>query len=236
VADEQGSQFISAARSVMVLFLGSTYSDAWAPTGFPNQSTAVPESMAERQSLLKSLHLYFADHPEREVPMLGVTSERAGILYTGFCGSRSAVNNAYAEIAASKVARDAAIAELRKTMRAFIDELSYLLTDDDPHWYRFGLVPPATSSTPEKVEAVELTNLGGGPVEIAWTGAPRAGRYRVLKQIVGVDAEPVPVATTYDTRFMLTGPAVGQRVKVQIIAANDVAESGPSEAVEILVT
>jgi hypothetical protein len=55
VADEQGSRFISAARGVMVLFLGSTYSDAWAPTGFPNQSTAVPESMAERQTLLNSL-------------------------------------------------------------------------------------------------------------------------------------------------------------------------------------
>ncbi|PIZ49927.1 MAG: hypothetical protein COY42_02800 [Armatimonadetes bacterium CG_4_10_14_0_8_um_filter_66_14] len=51
VADSNAKAFLATARNVLANYLGGTWSQAWEPTGFPNQSTAVPSTVAERQAL-----------------------------------------------------------------------------------------------------------------------------------------------------------------------------------------
>ncbi len=234
-ADQEGRKFLRIVRNLLALRFGEFYSPAWAPTGFPNNSTAIPGTMGERQTLLRSLQNYFANHPEHEQASMGVTAVQAGIRFNASSDARSAVNNANDMVESSKIARDNALEELRRKMRGLIDELGQLMADDDSRWYSFGLNPPAAPDTPEVVEELVLSHGGTGIVLASWINPPRAERYRVLKQIVGVDAEPVAVETVYDTQFTFTGLTAGQTLRVQIVAANEAGVAGPSETVEIVV-
>jgi hypothetical protein len=235
-ADLAGDKFILKARNVLALYLGQQYSEDWAPTGFPNQSTATPDTMDERQTLLHALQNYFANHSVYENADLGVTAEQARLLNDTLVAARSAVDESYTQMAAAKNARDAAVRELRRRMRGCIEELSQLMEDNDPRWYAFGLNPPAAPETPEPVDAVELVATGAGHASASWETAPRADRFRVFKQIVGVDAEPVLVDTVRDTQFGFSGLTAGQKLRVQVQAGNDVGYAPPSETVEIMVT
>jgi len=66
-ADANGRTYLATARNVIASFLGSEWTQVWEPTGFPNQSTAIPSTIAERQTLLNSLKLYFTANPTQEV-------------------------------------------------------------------------------------------------------------------------------------------------------------------------
>jgi len=46
VADSNGKAFIGIARDVLAPSLGSQWSVAWEPVGFPNQSLAIPGTQA----------------------------------------------------------------------------------------------------------------------------------------------------------------------------------------------
>lgn len=48
-ADDKGRAFIGNAANVLGNFLGNTWSAAWTETGFPDQSTAVPGTIAGRR-------------------------------------------------------------------------------------------------------------------------------------------------------------------------------------------
>lgn len=234
-ADDAGKRFIRAARNVIAVQYGELYSETWAPTGFPNQSTSIPTTMAERQTLLRALQNFFANHGAFENAPMGVTAVQAGILFNGLSDARSLVNNCYDISNASKAERDAKLGDLRRKMLRLIQELELSLAADDPRWYSFGLTPPAAPETPEMVEEVVLTIGGSGIVLASWTNPPRAGRYRVLKQIVGVDAEFVTVETVYDTQFTFTGLPAGKTLRVQIVSANEAGTGDPSETVEIVI-
>lgn len=76
---------------------------------------------------------------------------------------------------------------------------------------------------------------GPGEVVADWSDAPRADRYRVWKQVVGVDAEFVAFGTPTDSDFTLTGLPSGATVKVRVTAVNDAGESEASETKQIVV-
>jgi hypothetical protein len=236
VADAAVRKFILTARGVLSFYHGQEYSESWGPTGFPNQSTAVPDTMDERETLVRALEGYFANHSMHEVAQLEVTAAHAALVLAAFSATRSAVRQALTEMAEAKQVRDAAMRDLRRKIRGSIGELAVLMEDDDARWYAFGLNPPSAPATPEVPEGLELANAGNGTVTGSLDGAVRADRYRVFKQIVGVDAEPVPAETVYDPQFMFSGLTAGQRLRVYVTAANEAGESKPSEIVEIVVT
>jgi hypothetical protein len=234
-ADDAGYTFIRAARYAFALRFGERYTPEWAPTGFPNNSTMIPNTIGGRQSLLRALQNYFANHPEHEQPATGLTSEEAGIRFAALSDARSTVNNSDDLTAAAKKNRDAAIDRLRLKMRGCIEELIQLLPDDDSRWYSYGLNPPAAPDTPETVDGLVLTMAGPGLVLASWNGAPRAARYRVLKQIVGIDGELIAVETVSNTQYAFTGLTAGQTLRVQIQPGNDAGLGNPSETMEIVV-
>jgi hypothetical protein len=233
--NQAAGEFLRGARYVLALRFDEVFSEDWVPTGFPNQSTAVPRAYGDRQALLRALQNYFANHATYENAPMGITAVAAGVLFNAMSDKRSALNESTVQVAMSKAVRDAAMRDLRSKIRGCIAELEQLLPDNDPRWYGFGLNPPAAPETPETPEGVELVNAGPGRVAASWEGAPRADRYRVLKQIVGVDAEPVPVETVYDTEFTFTNLPAGKTLRVLVEAVNDAGTSIPSEAIEIVV-
>lgn len=209
-ADSAGRGFILKSVGVLKNYLGTTWSEVWEPAGFRSGSLAVPSVMAARQTLLADLRDYLAAHPAEEVAALEVTSARAATLFTALSDSRSTVNNAIANRAAKKALRTTAITALNRRMRGLIDELGQLLQDDDPRWPAFGLVSPAASEIPNAPDnVIAIPGTDPGDVITDWDDVPRATRYRVFKQVVGIDANFIPVATVFDSDATLTGLPTG---------------------------
>ena len=58
-ADAAGAMVLKNCRLRLAKLFGSGYSSNWQTAGFPNQSTAVPDSQDGRFTLLDSLRVYF---------------------------------------------------------------------------------------------------------------------------------------------------------------------------------
>src|ERR1039457_1825581 len=58
----------------------------------------------------------------------------------------------------------------------------------DPLWLAFGLNEPGATNLPDSADGLVLTAGPAGTVLAHWSTASRATRYRVFKQIDGVDA------------------------------------------------
>ncbi len=235
IADSNGKAFIGTARSVLEPTLGTEPSAAWEPVGFPADSLAIPSTQAERQALLNKLKDYFTANPARENAPLVITAAQSGILFTALSDARSAANQGNTAATDKKILRDAAVTALRKRMRGLIDELDQLLAADDARWFAFGLNPPGAAETPDAPEGFVLAAGSPGTLAADWSDTPRADHYRVWKQVVGVDADPIAIGSPTDSDFTLTGLPSGATVKVYITAVNDAGESAPSVTKQMLV-
>jgi hypothetical protein len=235
--DGQAGKFIKAASAVLAQNLGERWSTAWAPTGFPNQSTAIPSTQDERFSLCGSLKDFFTANPAMEVstPTVIVTAARADNLVTQLADARQAVKDAELDANTKKIACDAAEAALRDRLRNTISELGELLADDDPLWRTFGLVPPAADQTPAVPTALVLLAAGPGSVHAGWGASARADHYRAYQKVIGVDADYVEVAGPMDCEHTFTGLPSGSSVSLQITAVNTAGESAPCEAKTLVV-
>jgi hypothetical protein len=235
VADSNAKAYIGAARRVLVNYLGEGYSQAWEATGFPDQSTAVPGTQAKRQALLQSLQTYFTTHAAQANAPLNITAAKAGELFQDLSDARSAAAEGNNISGQKKLARDAAEKTLRTRMSGLVAELGQLLDDNDPLWLAFGLNQPGASNLPDVADALVLTIGPTGTVLADWSDASRATRYRVFKQIVGVDADWVAAETVTDSDYTFTGLTSGQTLKVRIVSANDAGQAAPSVTAEIVV-
>ena len=236
-ADSAARLFIKAASAVLSQNLGETWNAAWAPTGFPNQSTAIPDGQDDRFSLCKSLEGFFTDNTEYEVtsPKVVVTAARATAVYAALKAARDAVNEGNKDAGVKKRDCDAAESVLRTRMRGLITELTQLLADDDPLWESFGLTRPASDHTPESPALLTLTAGAPGCVHANWPSSARADHYRAYQQIMGVDPDPVEVAGPVDPEYTYAGLPTGKTVSFQITAVNTAGESAPCPPVSIVV-
>jgi hypothetical protein len=235
VADSNAKSFIGSARRVLVNYLGAGYSQLWDATGFPNNSTAVPATQAERQALLQSLVNYFTANPAQENAALNVTAARAGVVLTALADARDAAAEGNAVAGQKKNVCDAAVAKLRARLSGLMNELGQLLDANDPLWLAFGLNEPGATNLPDVADSLVLTAGGAGVVLADWSDASRATHYRVFKQVVTVDAAFVFVTSVTDSDCTLAGLPGGKTVKVQIISANDAGQAQPSTTAEIVV-
>lgn len=234
-ADSNGKTFIVTARNVIATFLGGEWSQVWEPTGFPNQSLAVPSTIAERQTLLNSLKLYFTANAAQEVAALNVTAARAETLFNALSDARSAVNAGLTLIGQKMAVRETAERTLRKRLSDTIAELAMKLGPLDPRWHNFGLNMPGDVATPDVPDAPVLTSAGPGRVFADWADAARASRYHVWKKITGIDADFVNVMTVTDSEALIQNLPPAATVQVRITAVNDAGDSQPSDASQIVV-
>jgi hypothetical protein len=234
-ADDAASAFILAAKGVLVSFLGPRWSSAWAPTGFPDDSTAVPQTQEKRFKLCARLNEYFTANPTREFPANHVTAAKALEHHEAVSDGRTALGQKTVLQGQKLKARDAAYHVLAGHLRTLIMDLANFLADDDDRWHAFGLNAPADPDTPEPVS--DLTLEAGLPGEIvaSWPRAPRATRYRPFVQRVGVDEAFVARDAVHDLTVTLDAFTTGQTVKVYIIAANDDGQAPAGPTKEILI-
>jgi len=234
-ADDAAKAFLAAAKSVLAGFLGNRWNARWEPTGFPNESTAVPETQEERMNLCRSLKDYFTANPTREFAALNVTAAIADARYTALSDARQLLAQKDTDQGNKMKARSAAYDALRKLLRSFITDLKRFLADDDERWHTFNLNAPADPASPDAVESLTLAPGTAGVIVASWERARRATRYRPFVQIVGVNEEPVARDAVHDLTVSLDGFTTGQTVKVYIVAANDDGEAGPGPTEQIVV-
>ncbi len=230
-ADSNGRSFIKSCGAYFSQVISEGWSAAWAVTGFPNQSTAVPGTQDARLTLLGSLNNYFTKNPTMEVntPNLVLTAVLANTLFTALSDARAAVNAGCTDSGTKRNLRDGAVAGLKTRLRGLIAELGQLLDDNSPIWDAFGLNEPGSDATPDVPEAPVLTPGGDhGTLHADWPHARNAARYHVWLFIVGVDTAYRNVATTTDTEVTLTGLPGAKTANVQITAVNTAGESLPS--------
>lgn len=235
IADSNGKAFIGKARKAIGFQLGDRWSAVWLPTGFPNQSTAVPDNLADRQQLLAKLKGYFTANPAHELAAQNVTAAQAEALFNALSSARSAVAEKENDLGAKKTARADAEAALRTRLSNGIEELGQLLAEDDPRWHAFGLNLPSDPDTPEQVEGLVVTPTVPGTSFVDWADARRANYYRVWVQVVGVDADFRQADRRDESDATLAGLPSGQTVKVKITAANDAGEGPESADVQAVV-
>ena len=232
--DDTATVFLGKARGVLSSFLGNRWSTQWQPTGFPDLSTAVPNTQEKRMNLCASLKIYFTNVPAQEVAGMGVTAAIAEIQFQALSGGRDVLAMKDELQTTARQGRDVDYTALRKREHDLINELDTLLPVDDSRWHAFGLSMPTDPNTPESVAAVTLVAGTVGKIVASWPRAKRATRYRPFVQIVGVDLDFVARDAVHDLTVTLTGFTTGQKVNVYIVAANDAGEALPSPTVQII--
>lgn len=215
--------------------LGERWGAGWEATGFPGQSTAVPETQPERFQLCQTLQKYFAENPAAEVAALGVTAAAAQAQYESIRAARAALNRTAAARADALKARDTAYDQLRRRAQGLVAEIGHLMDENDSRWLAFGLNIPGAGQVPEPVEEVTVRPDGAGAVLVTWKRARRAEYYRLFAQVVGVDAEMSFRVRVKDREARLESLPSGQIVRVQIIAANETGEAVASAVQECVV-
>ena len=226
-ADSNGKTFIGTTKAALGNFLGTQWSPAWLPVGFLNNSLTIPTTIAERQVLLESIANYLQANPDKQNGPLVITVARAVELFKALKDVRAAVISSTSAVTAAKTARDRAAQDLRARMSGLINELGQLLDDDDPTWHAFGLNRPADPETPGIPADLVLTAGLPGSIQVSWSPARRAGRYRVYKKEEG-ETEYQSAATTFTPAAAITGLTSGVTVQIQVSAANDAVKAKPA--------
>jgi len=223
-AESNARAFTAKATDVLKQFLGRQWNSTWTEAGFRSGSLAIPD---DPLPLLSEFRAYFTAHPTQEVSALGATAAACAAQATALSDARSAVNDATVALGQAKQTRDAAQRALFERLSGLRAELSQLLEDDDPRWYAFGFDRPADGQQPGPVQHLVLTAGGPGIVLAHWDDARRADRYRVLKQVVGLDATPVVVTgVLHENELTLQGLPSGHEVKITVAGVNTAGE-GP---------
>ena len=236
VADSNAKAFISTGRRLLIESLGESYNQDWVATGFPDDSTAVPNTQEKRQALLLSLKTYLTNNPSFEVntPKVVFTAAKAQTLFTALSTARVAAADGNTLAGQKKVLRDAAELNLRVKMSGLIGELGDLLGDTDPLWLAFGLNEPGAAALPDPADGLVLTAGGAGVVIAHWTPGSRSLHNRIYKQVVTVDADFVNLGLVDDNEHTFTGLPSGKTVKIKVIATNNAGDA-PAIVAEIVV-
>lgn len=235
-ADNAAKLFIKNARRRLSKFFGENYNAEWAAAGWPENSTGVPSTQADRYTLVTALKNHLTSHAAHASEDMDVTVAAATTVETALKTARGDLATAITDCGTTKNARDTAEENLRTKMSGLISELDQLMPDDDPRWHQFGLSMPSDPSLPEAPEGLVVIPGTPGTLLADWEDALRADRYRVYLQVVGVDADfhalPTPF---YDSDATVPGLPSGATVKVRVTSVNDAGESGPSAEVSAVV-
>ena len=231
----EADTFIEKGRDYLTTFLGNSWSASWDQIGFTNGSLTLPNTDAMRLHVLECLMGWFSANPDRELTADGVTLTAAHAEEL-----RDALTEAVDTVAGSKEVartkrdeRGLAEAALEKKLNCLYRELEAVLDPKDPRWLKFIDRIPGDPRVPEAVKQVTATAQPGGVIVIDWPDTARAARYKVLKQVAGVDAAPVLAVTVDDSDAQLTGVPDGSSVKLQIVATNAVGDAPASPVIEL---
>ena len=226
--------FIEKSRAVLVLYLGSGWSEAWAQAGFINHSLAVPSTDARIVDTLEALERYFTANPAQQKADLNITAQFArqtrenlelAVATVARCKREQRTNRDVREDA------DTALVEMLSTARKV---LAATLPEGDPRWLDFRTNVPGDLSRPEGVEGVQWEGGLPGHLTVRWDAAVRAESYVVQAQVAGADETFRSVATVRDTSADVA-LTPGARVKLRVLARNASGPGVPSDELQATV-
>jgi hypothetical protein len=226
-------EYLIAARDLLKARFGTSWGPLWAQLGFPGPGLEIPRKDQPRLHVLNAFKSYFLANPTHENAAFNITAARAEVVHDALVAKRQVVINCVQDVRAKREERDAAVAALLKKLRCLWAELTSILEPEDTRWLKFIDRIPGDPRVPEPVQEISATAQPGGIITLDWEDADRAARYRVFKQVVGVDAEPVLALTVDDSDAQLTGLPAGATVRLQIVATNSVGPAPASEVVQL---
>jgi hypothetical protein len=227
VAVRTGREFFAAAVELLRATYGRVWNSAWNAAGFTFGSLSMPTDPC---AALLEFRNYFQLHPERESLERNINAVRAQSLVTAIDGARLMAATKETARVEAKRARDEAFANVRNLITVLRGELDLALTDDDPRWYQFGFRRPIDGRLPSPVQGLVLRPGAEGEVIAEWQPSTRVTNYRVSRQIVGVDEDPIEVGLFGDLTAVIRPLPSGANVRVFLSSRNSSGETIPVEA------
>ena len=194
---------------------------------------ALPKTDAGRCQMLDKVKQYFTANPGRENAQDQFTAAKADALYTALSNAVAAIDDSKIGSRTARDTRDTAQKGLKTKLQELRSELKTVLDLKDPRWLKFIDRIPGDPRAPEQVTEVTATAQPGGLILIDWPDATRAARYKVFKQIVGVDPTPLVVATVEDSDAQITGVPSGATVELKVVASNAVGDAPASAPIQL---
>ena len=194
VSDRLAKKTISNCRLRLAMLYGQEFNADWEKVGFPDHSTAVPESLEKRQALLLSLEKHFQFTPLQESKDMEATAEACRSAWSEVNDSRIVIEKETKLRTKAVRARNKARLMLKKRYRSLIVELGVLISPDDPKWREFGLNPPARKRrTKLEMETAAEASVGDeGPLDATEGEPPQAVDEEAVEdpEMDAVPAEP----------------------------------------------
>lgn len=226
--------FLEKGRDALVPFLGRRWSVSWREAGF--NSLRIPKSVPDIIDSLRGLEAYLRTNDQHQNAALDVIPDAAQSLRETLARAATVVSNCTRDQRVKRDARNAAEKALQKKLTSLRNELEAVLEPTDSRWLDFFAEIPADLQRPESVAVVQTDATLARHVRASWEPPTRADRYLVRIQVVGQDAEPRHVATVREPSCDLNTFNAGDRVRVEVTAANRAGEAAPSPVVEMVVT
>jgi hypothetical protein len=223
------NSFNGDAIDLLKRHLGRTWNPRWQAAGFTRGTLRLP---SDPLPLLLELRGYFVTHPAHENPATQITAVKADAL-------AAAINDAVHDESVARTARntaadvrDAAFGQLRTRMVALRRELGDLLEDDDQRWLTFGFARPVDRRIPRAVKGLTLRAGGvAGEILVEWEPSVGAANYRVLREVLTIDHEPIEVGLFTDGIAIISGLPSGKTVRVTVTARNEAGETLPASSI-----
>lgn len=242
IGRDNAKSWLTSAKNLLIPTLGKKPSAAWTEAGWSDQSLAIPQSEDQLMPMLRTQQTYLTARPALAVtdPRYNYTAARAGELLAAL---QFALTNADpvagplgvepAGVAADTALnyRNLAEAALDRRLHGLYAELEQLLDPLDPRWTAFGFDAPGAVKSPDLVAAATFEALGAGKGKLSWTGATRAIRYQIHRQATGTSGYKLFAHTSGETEKLLSGLAVGDKLKVR--GVNDTNEGPFSPEVNV---
>jgi hypothetical protein len=208
--------------------LGRTWNTRWQAAGFTRGTLRLPN---DPLPLLVELRGYFVLHAAHENAATQITATRADALAAAVNDAVHDENVARTERNTAADVRDAAFVHLRRRLVAVRRELEDLLEDDDQRWTTFGFSRPVDRRIPKAVIGLTLRPGGvAGEIIVEWEPSVGAANYRVSRQVLTVDVEPVEVGLFSDRMVIIGDLPSGKTVRVTVTARNEAGETLPASS------
>ncbi|MBI3417874.1 MAG: hypothetical protein HY043_21485 [Verrucomicrobia bacterium] len=232
-ARANAQDYIEKARNYLTPFLGGTWNESWTQIGFTSPTLELPNTDARRLRVLTGITAYFTANAAHESTPLNITASTTQGLLDALTAAMQTTRNCRTDQRTNRDGRNTAETALENQLNSLWKELEAVLTPTDARWLKFIDRIPGDPHAPEQVTDVTATVQPGGIIVLDWPDATRASRYKVLKQIVGVDPAPVVVATVEDSDAQITGVPSGATVQLQIVATNGVGDAPASDVIQL---
>jgi len=159
-ANASAEAVLVAAKKVLELKAGPSWSPVWGEAGFALNSTRIPVKWEARVLLLEKLATFFqkrADWENADYQVTSVNLLRVSVALTAAAQAKKQHEASHRQLSKQ---RDALAARLRTRLNSLVAEVKHVLAPDDVRWKAFNLPTPEEAKSEAYQEARERKESG----------------------------------------------------------------------------